>query len=284
MHENDDFNVYQHGKNSLNDVLNFLSRLEKGLHLKDIERRKEKNQTTESFLLNTALTATSAGKALYRKNSQADEFLTSTWMALVKNRADRIRVTHRVRDFTAFSDDELRALAKISTDVKNLKYLPEYIAKNFGVILIIEPYFQTMKTDGCAMRLDSGVPVIGLSLRYNRYDSFWFTLMHEMSHVALHYDDLSTPIIDDLDDYGEDESEKETEANRLAIDSLVPRNVYRKMMLEHQSKERLFEHAKNAQIHPSIAAGLIRHKTKNYKIYSHLVNEINVASELGVER
>ena len=28
--------------------------------------------------------------------------------------------------------------------------------------------------------------MIGLTLRYDRIDNFWFTLLHELAHVGLH--------------------------------------------------------------------------------------------------
>ena len=34
--------------------------------------------------------------------------------------------------------------------------------------------------------LGDGRPVIGLTLRYDRIDNFWFTLLHELAHVGRH--------------------------------------------------------------------------------------------------
>ena len=36
------------------------------------------------------------------------------------------------------------------------------------------------------MMTDTGCPVIGLTLRYDRLDNFWFVLLHELGHVFLH--------------------------------------------------------------------------------------------------
>ena len=35
--------------------------------------------------------------------------------------------------------------------------------------------------DGAALQLADGTPVIGLTLRYDRLDNFWFCLLHELS-------------------------------------------------------------------------------------------------------
>jgi len=39
-----------------------------------------------------------------------------------------------------------------------------------------------------ALRLGNVRPVIGLTLRYDRIDNFWFCLLHELAHVGLHLD------------------------------------------------------------------------------------------------
>ncbi len=38
-----------------------------------------------------------------------------------------------------------------------------------------------------------------MSLRYDRVDNFWFTLIHELSHIAKHYKEQNSIIVDDLD-------------------------------------------------------------------------------------
>ena len=73
-----------------------------------------------------------------------------------------------------------------------------------------------------------------MSLRFARYDQFWFTLMHELSHICLHIDLLDSPIIDSLYDSEDnpieniEEDEIEDQANMLARLSLIPRNIWAK--------------------------------------------------------
>ena len=62
-----------------------------------------------------------------------------------------------------------------------------------------------------------GKPVIGLTLRYDRLDNFWFSLMHELAHVARHLD-VEKSFYDDFDT----ESKKdpvEDEADKLASEA-----------------------------------------------------------------
>ena len=45
----------------------------------------------------------------------------------------------------------------------------------------------------------TGHPVVVLTLRHNRLDNFWFTLMHELAHLALHMNSDNTWYLDNLD-------------------------------------------------------------------------------------
>ena len=48
------------------------------------------------------------------------------------------------------------------------------------------PHLPRTHLDGAALKSHEGRPVIGLTLRYDRIDNFWFTLLHELAHVGLH--------------------------------------------------------------------------------------------------
>ena len=53
-----------------------------------------------------------------------------------------------------------------------------------------------------------GRPVIGLTLRHDRMDNFWFTIVHELAYIYLHLDGKNTALFDDteqpVDDPGTD--------------------------------------------------------------------------------
>jgi HTH-type transcriptional regulator/antitoxin HigA len=140
-----------------------------------------------------------------------------------------------------------------------------------------------MKLDGITTKLPNGIPVIGLSFRYPRYDHFWFTLLHALAHVSLHYSALDEPICDDLD-MTNIESEIEAEANRIAADMLIPRHIWNKAEVHRSLKEAdLMRLASDAAIHPAVAAGMIRRKNANYRLFSNIVNEIDTRHLLGIE-
>lgn len=40
--------------------------------------------------------------------------------------------------------------------------------------------------DGAALKDVDGQPIIGMTLRHDRLDNFWFTLLHELAHLWKH--------------------------------------------------------------------------------------------------
>ena len=58
-----------------------------------------------------------------------------------------------------------------------------HILAESGVRFVIVEALPQAKIDGVCFWLDKQAPVIGLSMRYNRIDNFWFVLRHEIEHV-----------------------------------------------------------------------------------------------------
>jgi len=103
--------------------------------------------------------------------------------------------------------------------------------------------------------------------------------MHELSHLALHLDRLSTPIVDDLEE-GE-ETVVEQEANRLASDSLIPRNLWRNCQVKYSlALDDVVSFAKEVGIAPQIVAGRLRNELHRHELFSALVHEVNVRERI----
>lgn len=70
--------------------------------------------------------------------------------------------------------------------------------------------------------------VSGFTVRVNRHDGARrqrFTIAHELSHFLLHRDQIGDGITDDVLYRSEISDAREAEANRLAADILMPRNL-----------------------------------------------------------
>ena len=75
--------------------------------------------------------------------------------------------------------EQLRLLMESPEEVR---HVPRVLA-DYGVRMLVLEHLEHTKIDGATFWLNRGAPVIVLSLRYDRIDYFWHTLMHEVAHV-----------------------------------------------------------------------------------------------------
>ena len=194
-----------------------------------------------------------------------EDWVLLSWKAQVTRRAEQIidseRLSYRPLDLSW-----LKQLARLSRrDNGPLK--AQELLKDHGIVLIIERNIVGMEVDGAAFLVE-GVPVIGLTLRRDAIDNFWFTLLHEVAHVILHFrTGLASGFFDDMEHVEVDEFEKE--ANSFASDLLVPEEVWSRSPARIAKTSSPVENlAKQLDISPSIIYGRIRFERKNYTIFS----------------
>ena len=60
------------------------------------------------------------------------------------------------------------------------------LLEKHGIVVIIEPHLKGTQLDGAALRDAGGEPIIGITLRHDRLDNFWYTLLHEVAHLWRH--------------------------------------------------------------------------------------------------
>ena len=200
-------------------------------------------------------------QVLFRKSTTSNEALYALWLSRVSNTAKERILKQEVSKFEGLTKENLKDVAKLSPNESLILELPSILAKH-GIVLVFEQGIKSMKLDGAVFKLFTGHPVIGLSFRYSRIDNFWFTLMHELSHIVLHYEQLDTPIFDDLDEESTDLIEKQ--ANRLAKNSFVEKAIWRSCKANYQTGDEIvYEFAKEVGIHPAIIAGLLQYEKKS---------------------
>jgi HTH-type transcriptional regulator/antitoxin HigA len=197
-----------------------------------------------------------------------DDHAVIAWTARVLILATRVR---DLRPYVAGTVDEgfLREVARLSWFERGPLLARELLAKR-GIALVTERHLPRTYIDGAAMLSRDGRPVIGLSLRHDRIDSFWFCLVHELSHVALHLNSADTCFVDDLEAITEDRRERE--ADTLATEALIPQAEWRRSRAALQrTPEAIEEFANQVRVHPAVIAGFIRHSSRNYRILSQMV-------------
>lgn len=158
----------------------------------------------------------------YRSSPTTDPYALVAWSRKVLNDAEKIEPPKQYIPGTV-DLGFMQSLAQLSVDEQGPIKAQEFLLAN-GIILIIEPPLPKTRLDGAAMLNDGKTPIIGLTLRLDRLDNFWFTLMHELAHISLHYDVHEIEFFyDELDTIkGMVIDEKEKNADELAGEALVP--------------------------------------------------------------
>lgn len=197
---------------------------------------------------------------------QPNAFLA--WQARILQKASELPVaTYRCG---IVDMDFMRRVAAQSVEDEAPKRVCRFLADN-GIRVLVEPHLPKTYLDGAALRDSEGRPVIGLTLRYDRLDNFWFTLLHELAHVGWHLSDEQPAFFDELDALAEVDS-REQEADQLASDALIAPTDWQEASLSGNvtpASVRAFAHAVSR--HPAIVAGRIRRDNGNYKKLTKLV-------------
>jgi len=225
-----------------------------------------------------------SGSLSFKRTLSGDAYSPSTqyalyaWVSRVVQQARKKKSSLGIFDPNVLSASFLRDLAQLSWFEKGPLLAIEFLEKH-GIAIIIEPSLKGTRIDGAALKDIDGQPIIGLSLRYDRLDNFWFTLLHEVAHIWKHVHNEET-FLDDLDASSDDK--KESEANRLAREAFVPRAVWKRSdAYISPTKENIDILSRELKITPAIIAGRLRRELGNYRLFTDLIGQGEVSRILS---
>jgi HTH-type transcriptional regulator/antitoxin HigA len=239
--------------------------------IKELEKRQwiRPTKTTDElevelkqfFGVDSLDVAPAIGAATRRSDGQ-DELSPSqrAWCFRVRQLAQSLLVGQYDEANLPACEKELRKLAAYPAETHKLcKVLGKY-----GIRLVIVEPLSGCKVDGVALWLDRDSPVIGLSLRYDRFDAFWFTLCHELMHIR--YRD-ECPVDSDVSGNMMLPTDMKPAMERRADDEaahlLIPREElgsFIRRVGPLYSKERIVQFAHRIKIHPGIIVGQLQHR------------------------
>ena len=161
-----------------------------------------------------------------------------------------------------------------------------------GILLVYEKKLSNTNLDGAAMLSHEGVPIIALTLRFDRLDYFWFTLFHELGHVYLHlYSNSNFHFFDQGTSPDNEETsqpnqfsgdELEAQANKFALGKLIDANTWDTCLSRFSATEQsVVADANRLGIHPSIIAGRVRNERGDYSILSGLIGQGSLHNLFG---
>ena len=160
-----------------------------------------------------------------RENAKNDPYALTAWCLKILAIANTESLPVK---YNAGSIDDafLRDIARLSYFENGPQLAKEYLGKQ-GIHLVTLTHLSKTYLDGAVIFPPGQNPVIGLTLRYDRIDNFWFCLLHELVHLSKHTGlDNQGLIVDDLDlrKYGDKkENDIEQEADETGEGSVNSR-------------------------------------------------------------
>lgn len=194
-----------------------------------------------------------APQAAYKRSQihTIDPYLTALWLRLAETQASDLIDTAAVFDASR--------LRRVGHDLPRLTRKP--IDEGFqaaqaalltaGVALVFVPEIRNTRISGVSRWIGSH-PMIAVTSRYKFFDSFWFTLLHEVGHLLLHpkrgtYIDYTGKATDDADLL-------ESAASDYAQATIVPREHLARVV-KAETVDELVAIADELQVSPGVLAG-----------------------------
>jgi len=211
-----------------------------------------------------------ARKTDYAKENESQK----TWLRRAMNLATMFPVEGKYDENNI--DALLTELAQLRKEPEELRSVPQLLSK-FGIRFLIVEHLPKTKIDGACFWLDKNSPVIVMSLRFDRIDYFWFTLIHELKHV---YNKDGTIVESELfEEYNSDQEKPKAEqdADTFAVNFLVNQEELDDMILRKYpmiSKIDILVFAHRQGLHPGIVVGQLHHRYKNWSNFRQLLVKI----------
>jgi len=209
-----------------------------------------------------------------RLNAKADPYALQAWCWQVLAAANTRPPAASYRSGTV-TPEFLRKTAQLSASSQGPHLAQEFLAAH-GIALAIVPHLPQTYLDGAALRLADGRPVVGLTLRYDRLDNFWFCLLHELAHVGCHQDRDGDCVF--MDDHSlrprtpGPADAQEAEADAWAEEALIPQAIWQASTIREAPRPMaVINLAHSLGIHPAVVAGRVRFERGNYRLLSQFV-------------
>jgi HTH-type transcriptional regulator / antitoxin HigA len=213
--------------------------------------------------------------AQYRisENRSPSDTSKATWVKRVEQLA---RLQH-VKDY---QPDHLREnipqILALTLNAEQTSKLPPTL-QDLGVHFIIVPHLPYSFLDGAALYIEER-PVIAVTLRYDRIDWFWFTVLHELAHIVSgHPAQLDSLFVENemeeagINYYIGRQKAAEREANEMARNWLLDPVAFSQFIAVTQpyfSKSKIEAFSAEQKRHPGIVLGQLQYR--KVVEYNHL--------------
>lgn len=191
------------------------------------------------------------------------------WLFRVKQCAEAMQISAKYSEATL--RERMIDLEALMLEPEGARQVPRLLEECGVRFVVVEP-LPGSKIDGVCFWLNAWSPVVGLSLRLDRIDNFWFVLRHELEHVLSRdaaVDSNLTPGAEAID-------ESERAANEAAAMFGVTVEDLESFVMRVQplfSETRILGFARRHGVHPGIVVGRLQYRLNRYDLLRrHLAN------------
>jgi len=211
-------------------------------------------------------------KTMFKKkevaNSPLQEFWTLRFIDMAENNYGNVFINK----ISPLEKKDLREIVNICFLDDRIIKVKEYL-KTRGIYLYFIDFLPSTNIDGAVYLTSRSTIAVGLTIRFERLDHVWFTLLHELSHIILHYQLLSEGIIS----IENSQDNNEVLANRLAKESIISPEKYRVCLPRKTLKsDDLIKYSNENNVHPALLAGIIRKDLNCYHIFNNIISKYNI--------
>lgn len=219
--------------------------------------------------------------AAHRTNAGSElNPVQEAWICRVRHLAGRLQTA---APWTSQQGETVRErLRALRHDAADIGQVPGILA-DAGIRLVIVEAFPGSRIDGVCLWLSDTQPVIGLTLRYDRLDHFWFYLAHELEHVVRGHG-KDGPMLDcepeapgepASEDAGAPYTKAEHDANTAAAEFCAPQaelHAFVKRVAPRFSEAEIMDFAERIGVHPALVVGQLHRKLGQHTMLRrHLV-------------
>lgn len=182
----------------------------------------------------------------------------------------RVREIAKTMIVPAFSapalSDSLTQLSLLTSAPEEARRAARFL-ESCGVRLVFVEPLAGSKIDGVCFWLEDG-PVIGMALRFDRIDNFWFVLRHEIEHILRGHGRKSFYLDKDVDET-DSTSDDELQANNAAADFCVPdaeMQDFIDRVAPYFYEQKVLMFAKRIGVHPGLVVGQLHRRLKRHDV------------------
>jgi HTH-type transcriptional regulator/antitoxin HigA len=189
------------------------------------------------------------------------------WLYRVKEIAEEMLVSKFSKEAVLSA---LNKLALLRTSAADVAKVPR-ILSDCGIRFVVVESLPGASIDGVCLWLNETSPVIGMTLRFDRIDNFWFVLRHELEHVICGHGKEAAILDSELEGEkagdGAGIPEEERLANQAAAEFCAPKAMMDAFIARKApvfAEKDIIGLARMLKVHAGLVVGQLQRRTGRY--------------------